>query len=121
MNKRRQPCCSSPATLCYWFVVSLLVWGLLGIIAIYWYPLRSPWAACLFAMSIGCLANWIKNHSLHCIITAPLFLVAGVAFLLAGIGAIRFKIVWVWAFVVAGTAIAFVMEWLFATRPTSRT
>jgi hypothetical protein len=119
MTKRSQPCCSSPATLCYWFIVSLLAWALLSITAIYWHPLRMPWAACFFAMAIGCLANWIKNRSLHCVITGPLFLVAGVAFLLAAIGVIRFKIVWVWLFVVTGIAIAFVMEWLY-TRPTSR-
>jgi hypothetical protein len=116
MTERRETCCSSPATLCYWFAVSLLAWALLSLIAIYWHPLRTPWAACLLAMAIGCLANWIKNHSLHCVITGPLFMVAGVVFLLSGVGLIRFKASWVWLFVVAGVGIAFLLEWLYAKR-----
>jgi hypothetical protein len=31
-------------------------------------------------MAIGCLANWLRNRSFHCAITAPLFLIAGIAF-----------------------------------------
>ena len=67
-------------------------------------------------MAIGCLANWIKNRSLHCVITGPLFLVAGVVFLLSGFGLTRFKACWVWLIVVAGVGIAFLLEWLYARR-----
>ena len=116
MSKRAQPCCSSPATLCYWFVVSLLAWTLLSLIAVYWHLLRTPWASCFLAMAIGCLANWIKNRSLHCVITGPLFLVAGVLFLLSGVGLIQFNAFGVWPFVVAGVGIAFLLEWLYAKR-----
>jgi len=119
MKKRTEPCCSSPATLCYWFIVSLLAWALLSLIGIYWHPLRTPWAACLFAMAIGCLANWVKNHSLHCVITGPLFLVAGVIFLLSGVGLIRLNASWVWPLVVAGVGLAFLLEWLYAKRSAS--
>ena len=81
-----EACCSSPAALCYWFVVSLVTWGVLSLIGIYWHPLHtSPAAACLFAMAIGCLANWVKNRSFHCAITGPLFLVAGTVLLLSGV------------------------------------
>jgi hypothetical protein len=117
MKPRMERCCTSPATLCYWFVVSLLAWGLLSIMGIYWHPLRVPWAACFFAMAIGCLANWVRNHSLHCVVTGPLFLVAGVAFLLSGIGAIRLNAGWVWPFIMAGVSIAFLLEWLCTKRP----
>ena len=41
MTKGTEPCCSSRATLCYWFIVSLLTWGLLSLIGIYWHPLRA--------------------------------------------------------------------------------
>jgi len=67
-------------------------------------------------MAIGCLANWIKNRSLHCVITGPLFLVAGVLFLLSGVGLIQFNAFGVWPFVVAGVGIAFLLEWLYAKR-----
>ena len=86
MEKPVEACCSSPAAICYWFIVSLIAWGVLSLIGIYWRPLHTPSAAaCLFAMAIGCLANWLKNRSFHCAITGPLFLIAGVAFLLAGV------------------------------------
>ena len=82
-----EPCCSSPAAMCYWFVVSLIAWGVLSLIGIYWRPLHaSSAAACLFAMAIGCIANWYKNRSFHCGLTGPLFLIAGVAFLIARVG-----------------------------------
>ncbi len=84
MTKRVEACCSSPAAMCYWFIVSLMAWGGLSLIGIYWRPLGAPSAAaCLFAMAIGCLANWRRNRSFHCAITGPLFLIAGAVFLLS--------------------------------------
>jgi len=60
-------CCSSPASMCYWFAVSLMAWGVLSLIGIYWRPLHGSSAvACLFAMAIGCLANWLRHRSFHC-------------------------------------------------------
>ena len=86
MQSPVEACCSSPAAMCYWFVVSLIAWGVLSLIGIHWRPLRaSSAAACVLAMGIGCVANWFKNRSFHCAITAPLFLIAGVAFLLANV------------------------------------
>jgi hypothetical protein len=69
MTKQVEACCSSPAALCYWFIISLIAWGVLSFIGIYWRPLHPPSAAaCLFAMAIGCLANWFRNRSFHCAI-----------------------------------------------------
>jgi hypothetical protein len=96
--------------------VSVLAWGLLSLIAIYWHPLRTPWAACLLAMSIGCLANWLKNHSLHCVVTGPLFLIAGVLLMLLGGDLIQFHVSWLWLFILAGVGIAFLLEWLYTKR-----
>ena len=113
-------CCSSPAAICYWFIVSLISWGVLSLIGIYWHPVHAlSAAACLFAMAFGCLANWLKNRSFHCAITGPLFLIAGVAFLLAGVRMIDINAVWVWRFVLIGVGIAFLLEWRFAKRSTS--
>jgi hypothetical protein len=106
--------------MCYWFIVSLIAWGVLSLIGIYWRPLHAPSAAaCLFAMAIGCLANWLKNRSFHCAITGPLFLIAGAAFLLAGVGVIHFNNVPVWRFVLVGIGIAFLLEWRYAKRSES--
>jgi len=120
MRKHVEACCSSPAAMCYWFIVSLITWGSLSLIGIYWRPLHTPSAAaCLFAMAIGCLANWLKNRSFHCVITGPLFLIAGVAFLLAGVRAIHVNALLVWAFVLFGIGIAFLLEWRYAKRSAS--
>src|SRR5260370_40445036 len=81
-------------------MVSLIACGGLSLIGIYWRPLHAPSAvACLFAAAIGCLANWRRNRSFHCAITGPLFLIAGVVFLLSGVRMIHVNAFWVWPFV----------------------
>jgi hypothetical protein len=70
-------------------------------------------------MAIGCLANWLKNRSFHCAITGPLFLIAGVAFLLEGVRVIHMNTVLVWRFVLIGIALAFLLEWKYAKRSAS--
>ena len=120
MTKQVQACCSSPATICYWLVVSLMAWGVLGLIGIYWSPLHASSAAtCLLAMAIGCLANWLRNRSFHCAITGPLFLIAGVVFLLSGAHMIHIDTHWVWAVLLIGVGNAFLLEWLYGKRPAS--
>jgi hypothetical protein len=70
-------------------------------------------------MAIGCLANWIRNRSFHCAITSPLFLIAGVIFLLSCERMIHINTRWVWPFVLIGTGIAFLLEWRYGKRPAS--
>jgi hypothetical protein len=70
-------------------------------------------------MAIGCLANWRRNRSLHCVVTGPLFLIGGVVFLLSGVHMIHVNPSWVWSFVVVGGGIAFLLEYLFAKRSAS--
>ena len=117
MTKKVAACCTSPAAICYWFTVSLLALGTLSIIGIYWRPFHALSAVpCLFAMGMGCLANWLRNRSLHCAITGPLFLIAGAALLASDEGMIRVNTVWVWPSVFIGVGISFLLEGLFATR-----
>jgi len=115
-----EACCSSPAALCYWFVVSFIAWGALSLVGTAWSPLHPPSsAACLLAMGIGCLANWLRNRSFHCVITGPLFLIAGVALLLSGMGMIHVNTRWVWPCVLIGTSVALLLEWRYAKRSAS--
>src|SRR5256886_10383442 len=84
MKEQKAACCSSPATMCYWFAASLIAWGVLSLIGLYWRGLHALSAATiLFAMAIGCVANWFRNRTLHCGITGALFLIAAVLFLLS--------------------------------------
>jgi hypothetical protein len=116
-----EACCSNPAALCYWFVVSLIAWGALSLVGIAWSPLHAPSsAACLLAMGIGCFANWLRNRSYHCVITGPLFLLAGIVFLLSGMRIIPVdETRWVWPAVLIGTSAALLLEWRFAKRSAS--
>ena|SRR5215470_12770997 len=112
MTERTQACCSSPAAMCYWFVASLIAWGVLSLIGVYWYPLHASSAATiLFAMAIGCVANWFRNRTFHCAITGPLFFLAAVVFLLSNLGITHVNLVLIWPFVFVGVAIAFLLEW----------
>src|SRR5260370_32030823 len=112
MTKQAQACCSSAASICWWLVVWLVAWGVLSLIGIYWRPLHAPSAAtCLLAMAIGCFANWLRNRTYHCAATGPLFLIAGVVFLLSDAGIIHVRAVCVWPVVLIGVGIAFLLEW----------
>ena len=120
MTKQGKACCTSPAAMCYWFMVSLMAWGVLSLIGIYWRPLHAPSeSACLFAMAIGCLANWLRNRSFHCVVTGPLFLIAGVLFPLSGLCVIHVNTSWVWSLVLIGVGVAFLLEWRYAKRSMS--
>jgi len=103
--------------MCYWLAASLIAWGVLGAVGNYWHPLHWYSASTiLFAMGAGCVANWRKNHSFHCAVTGPLFLVAASLFLLAEVNMMRVNYSLVWTFVLLGTAIAFLPEWGYAKR-----
>jgi len=120
MKERVEACCSTPAALCYWFLVSAFAWAVLSLIGIYWRPFHAPSAAaCVFAMGIGCVANWLKNRLFHCALTSPLFLIAGVVFLFGSVGLIHLKAALVWRFVLVGIGIAFLLEWRYAKRSAS--
>lgn len=120
MTKDLEACCTSPAAICYWLVVSLITWGVLSLIGFYWGPLQAPSpAACLLAMATGCLANWLKNRSFHCAITGPLFLFASVVFLLAGMRMVHVNTPLVCSLVFIGIVIAFLLEWRYAKRSAS--
>jgi len=79
---------------------------------VYWRPLHALSAATiLFAMAIGCVANWLRNRTFHCGITGPLFLIAAVVFLLSDVSLVHVDSILIWPFVLIGVAIAFFLEW----------
>src|ERR1700674_1483691 len=99
MAEPKEACCSSSAAMCYWFGASLIAWGVLSVIGIYWHPLHGSSAVTiLFAMAIGCVANWLRNRTLHCAITGPLFLIAAVVFLLSDVSMFHVNSILVWPF-----------------------
>jgi len=102
--------------MCYWFAASMIAWVLLSLVGLYWRPLgRAAASTCVLAAGIGCVANWRKNRTFHCGITAPLLLIAGTVFLLSGVGILNVPPRIVWAFVGAGIGVAFLLEWKYAS------
>ena len=117
-DRKPQACCSSPSSMCYWCVASLIAWSLLSLLGLVWYPLHATSAATiLFVVALGCFANWIKNRTFHCSISAWVFLAGAVAFLLTDAGVIRIEPRFIWPFVAIGTVLSFILEWRYATRP----
>jgi len=115
MREEKIACCSSPAAIFYWFAASLIAWGALSLIGIYWRPLHGSSATTIFwAMGIGCIANWVRNRTLHCVLTAPLFLVAAVVSLLCDVNILHVNTILIWPVVVIGVGAAFLMEWRYA-------
>ena len=111
MPKHAQHCCSSPAAMSYWFAASLLAWSLLSFVGAYWLPLRAFSAhTILLAMSIGCIANWCKNRTLHCSLTGPVFLIAGILFLLGNLKVMNVSSDVIWGLVAIGAGTAFALE-----------
>lgn len=109
-------CCSTPASICFWLIASLVAWAILAMAGTVWHPLHASAAAtCLLAMAVGCFANAIKNRTYHCVITAPLFLVAGILDLTSNRTHIRPTVIWAGVFV--GVTVAFVLEWRYARKP----
>jgi len=68
----------------------MISWGVLSLIGIYWKPLHASAATCLLGMGIGCAANWLRNRTFHCAITGPVFLIAGLVFLVSGTATFHF-------------------------------
>lgn len=120
MTEHKEACCTSASAICYWFAASFVAWEILSFIGVYWHPLHASAApAILFAMAIGCSANWIKNRSFHCGITGPLFFIAGIVLLLSELRVTPFNLAFVWPVVCVGVGIAFLLEWRYARRITS--
>lgn len=121
MTERRGACCSSPAAICYWFVTALIAWGALSLVGVYWHPLHASSApTILFAMAIGCAANWLRNRTFHCGLTGPIFLIAAILFLLSDLKLTHVNEVLLWPFVVIGVCVAFLLEWRYAKPSASK-
>jgi hypothetical protein len=107
--------------MCYWLAASLMAWGVLGLAGIYWYPLHwNSASTILFAAGIGCVANWLRNRSFHCMLTGPLFFLTAILFLMGSLRVTRVNVNLVWSLLLVGTGLAFLLEWKYSKRPASQ-
>jgi hypothetical protein len=96
-------------------------WGVLSLVGNYWYPLHASSATTIcFAVAIGCLVKWLRNRTLHCGITGPLFLIAGALFILSGMNVLTVSPRLIWIIVAISTCVAFLLEWRYAARTRRR-
>src|SRR5260370_17947354 len=93
---------------------------MLNLIGTFWRPLHaSAPATVLLAMAIGCVANWFRNRTFHCAITAPLFLIAALVFLLFDVTRTHVNSALVWPLVLIGVGIEFLLYWRYTRLPAS--
>lgn len=114
----RTCCTTTPSAMGFWIVMFGLFCGAALLAGAVWPSLRPYGAALtLTALALACAANFGRNRTLHCGLTAPLFLLAAlVAFLIErGIWNIDSSILW--GVVLIGVAIAGVLEWRLAADP----
>jgi hypothetical protein len=70
------------------------------------------WAPALLVAGTACVVNARRCGRLHCYVTGPLYLVAAVASVLAGTQLVTVPWSWIAVWVVGGTILAYVPEWL---------
>jgi hypothetical protein len=105
-------CCTTPSALCFWGATALLIYAAGLLLSVVW-PATHTFNATLilFAMGGACVINYERNRTLHCVITAPVFLLAALVmgFSEAGIWHISDRVFW--GVVLVAVAIAFLIEW----------
>jgi len=113
----KNSCCTTPSALCLWGVAFLTFYGFAQLLRNAWPPLE-PYGDTLVlaAMAGACLVNFRRNRTLHCALTAPLFIVASAVTALVEARIWHVDMPLVWSVIVAAVALAFVIEWRVAPR-----
>jgi hypothetical protein len=105
-------CCTTPAAIAFWAASFVIIYGAALLLASVWPAGRVLGdTLILIALAVACFLNFGRNRTLHCGITAPIFLLGAVAAALIEVGAWRFEMAVVWALVLVGAGIALVIEW----------
>ena len=98
--------------MCFWGVTALLIYGAGLVLGAVWPAIRTlPSTLILFAMGGACVINYARNRTLHCVITAPVFLLAAVVMALSEARIWHVSDALLWGFVLVAVAIAFLIEW----------
>jgi SAM-dependent methyltransferase len=111
-------CCTTPTAMGFWAAMFVLIYGI-GLLLRSVSPVIEPFAdtVILVALAAACVINFSHHRSLHCGITGPLFVLGAMAAGLIEAGAWQFDMAIVWAVVLLGVGLAFVIEWRTLGRP----
>ena len=105
-------CCTTPAAASFWAAMFVLFYGATMLIATVWRGLHHYGdTAIMGALAAACFVNFGRNRTLHCALTGPLYFVGAIVALLmeAGIWNVNQRVLW--AVVLTGVAVAFLIEW----------
>ena len=75
-------------------------------------PRMLLWTPAFAVAGIACIVNAAQCGRVHCYITGPLYLLAAVATLLAGMGFVPLRSSWIGCAVLGGTLLAYLPEWV---------
>src|SRR5713101_5262336 len=97
--------------------IAWLLWGVPAAVVILGslvtpVPRMLLWTPAFLIGGVGCVMNAARCGRVHCYITGPLYLLAAVATLLAGIGFVPLRSSWIGCAVIGGTILAYVPEWV---------
>lgn len=108
-------CCSSPRALCY-FGCAFLIFYAIGMALMFWLHLEAYELVVLFtALGLACFANLARNHTFHCVITAPFFILIALVIALSVRNAWAIPKGLLWAGVAIVVCAAFLLERRFAS------
>jgi hypothetical protein len=78
-------------------------------------PRMLLWTPAFIVAGVACVVNATQCGRVHCYITGPLYLLAAVASVLAGMGFVPLRPSWIGGAVLGGTILAYVPEWVRGT------
>lgn len=103
-------CCSSWQAMCFWGC-AFAVFYAIGLATIYLLRVPKYQLTALFvALGLACVANFARNRTFHCVITAPFFLLIALVFALNASGILRISASVVWTTAAIVTCVAFLLE-----------
>ena len=76
------------------------------------FPRMFLWTPALLVAGGACIFNAARCGRFHCHITGPLYLIAAVATVLVGLELVTLKWSWIALWIVGGTLLAYIPEWL---------
>jgi hypothetical protein len=107
-----QTCCTTPSATVFWAVTAAVIYGAGLVLRLIW-PAARPYGDTLILVALGtaCFINFGRNRTLHCGLTGPILILAAVIAALGEAGKWHVDFSVLWAVVLVGVAIAFVIEW----------
>ncbi len=75
-------------------------------------PRMLLWTPAFAVAGVACVVNAAHCGRVHCYVTGPLYLLAAIATLLAGMEFVPLRSSWIGGAVVGGTILAYVPEWV---------